>query len=184
MTRYQYPMLLPAILLVSGLISSLLSPLELNESKKRRRERLLCGVLLSVYLVGVSLVMVVWGIIRSGRGPNSMGLHRRAEGEMSRVLKPTDPLYTDPHTAIALDFFWKFPAADSTHDFEGMALSQLPSGVYVLLNRDEIEAMRYNFRYKPPGFLDSVPPTWQKLRDKDNATLYWVPPVSHVDSAR
>jgi hypothetical protein len=32
-------------------------------------------------------------------------------------------MYTDPHTAIALEFFWKFPATDSTHDFEGMALS-------------------------------------------------------------
>jgi hypothetical protein len=27
-----------------------------------------------------------------------------------------------------------------------------------------------------PEFLDSVPATWQKLREKDNATLYWVPP--------
>ena len=27
---------------------------------------------------------------------------------------PTDRLYTDPHTAIALQFFWKFPPADST----------------------------------------------------------------------
>ena len=183
MTRYQYPLLLPAILLVSGLMGSLLSPLEPSESRKRRRERLLVSVLLSVYLVGVSLVMVIWGI-RSGRGPDSMGLHRSAEGEMSRVLKPTDPLYTDPHTAIALDFFWKFPATDSTHDFEGMVLSRLPSEVYVLLNRNEIEAMRYNFGYKPPEFLDSVPPTWQKLRDKDNATLYWVPPAPISESVR
>jgi hypothetical protein len=49
--------------------------------------------------------------------------------------------------------------------------------VYVLLNRDEVDLMRHNARYKPPEFLDSVPPTWQKLRDKDNATLYRVPPL-------
>jgi hypothetical protein len=183
MIRYQYPMLLPAILLVAGLIGSLLSPLEPNESGKRHRVRLMCGVLVPIYLLGVSLVMLAWGI-RSGRDPDSMGLHRRAEKEMSRVLKPTDPLYTDPHTALALEFFWQFPAADSTYDFEGMDLPRIPSGAYVLLNRDEIAAMRYNFRYRPPEFFDDVPPAWRKLVEMDNATLYRVPPGPVCESAR
>jgi 4-amino-4-deoxy-L-arabinose transferase-like glycosyltransferase len=183
MIRYQYPMLLPAILLVSGLVGSLLSPLEPDEARNRHRRRLLYGLLISVYLAGVSLVMVVYGI-RSRWGPPSMGLTCWGVREMSRILKPTDPLYTDPHTALALEFFWKFSPADSARDIEGIAPSQLPSGVHVLLNRDEVDALRYNTGYEPPEFLDSVPRTWQRLRQRDNATLYWVPPPRLADSAR
>jgi hypothetical protein len=170
----QYPILLPAVLLVSGLASSLLSSREPNAADRQRRRRLLWGVLLSVYLAGVSLVIVGWGISKG------MGWPCRVEREMSRILKPTDPLYTDPHTAIALEFFWKFPATDSTHDFKGMSIAQLPPRAYVLLNRNRLDAVlriNKNPRYVPPEFRDSIPPTWQKLRDKDNATLYWVPPL-------
>jgi 4-amino-4-deoxy-L-arabinose transferase-like glycosyltransferase len=169
-TRHQYPLLFPAVLLVAGLAGSLFSPREPNEPEKQHRRRLLWGVLMSVCLAGMSLAMVAWGI---GTG---MGRRCRASRNISRILKPTDRLYTDPHTAIALEFFWKFPAADSTHSFEGMALSQLPSGVYVLFNRNELDRIGGNTTFVPPEFLRSVPATWQKIREKDNATLYWVPP--------
>ena len=170
MTRFQYPMLLPAILLISGLASSFLSPSGPTEPEMPYRARLFSRLLLITYLSVLFLVTATWGV-RLG-----MGRECRVEREIAGVLKPTDPLYTDWHTAVALQFFWKFPATDSTHDFEGVTLSQLPSRVYVLLNRDELKAMRYNAKYVLPRFLDSVPPTWQKLRDKDNAILYWIPP--------
>ena len=170
-TRHQYPVLFPGVLLVSGLAGSLLSPRQPNESKGRQRRRLMWGVVMSVCLAGMSLAMLALGV------STGMGRRCRVEREMSRVLKPTDPVYTDPHTAIALQFFWKFPANDSTHDFAGMSLSQLPTGVFVLFNRGELERIGRNARYVPPEFLDSFPSTWQKLRDKDNATLYWVPPL-------
>jgi len=170
-TRFQFPMLLPSILLVSGLVSSLLASREPNEPERSRGRRLICGLLVSVCLACASLVMVAWGI------SSGMGRRCRAEREFARVLKPTDPLYTDPHTAIALEFFWGFPATDSTHDFRGMSLSQPPPGAYVLLNRDELNMLVRNATYVPPEFRDSVPPAWQRLEDRDNATLYRVPPL-------
>jgi 4-amino-4-deoxy-L-arabinose transferase-like glycosyltransferase len=171
-TRHQYPVLFPGVLLVSGLLGSLFSPREPKESETQHRRRRRWGAVISVCLAGMSLAMLALGI------STGMGRRCRVERETSRILKPTDPLYTDPHTAHALQFFWRFPATDSTHDFAGMSLSRLPSGVYVLFNRDELERIGLNAKYVPPEFLDSVPATWQKLRDKDNATLYWVPPSS------
>jgi 4-amino-4-deoxy-L-arabinose transferase-like glycosyltransferase len=164
--RFQYPMLLPAILLVSGLISSLLSRLELDESEKLHRVRRFWGVLISVCLAGVSLVKAVRNI------SSGMGRQCRAEREMSRILKPTDPLYTDFHTKMRLEFFWKYPATDSTRDFKDMSLSQLPPNVYVLISRDRRECAA--------KIREGIPTTWQKLRAKDNTTLYWVstPPPS------
>lgn len=175
MTRYLYPMLLPAVLLVSGFVSSLLSPREQNEPERRRHRRILYGVLVSVFVAGVSLVMVVYGI-RSKWGPYGIGLPCRVEREIARILTPTDPLYTDGQTADALEFFWKYPATDSTHEFEGMSASQIPPAVYVLLNRIELRELAYHQKSELPEFADSVPATWRKLWDKDDATLYWVPP--------
>jgi 4-amino-4-deoxy-L-arabinose transferase-like glycosyltransferase len=170
-TRFQYPLLLPSVLVVAGLANSLLSPPGPTESEESRRTRLFSRLFLITYLVVMSLVAVAWGI-RSG-----MGRKCRVERAMARALRPTDTLYTDGHTAIALQFFWKFPATCSAHDFEGMSLAQIPTGAYVLLNRDELDAMCRIDKYVPPVFRDSVPSTWQRLRDKDNATLFRVPPL-------
>lgn len=167
--RYQYPLLFPAVLLVAGFLGTLLSPRDPSELSRRYRRRLLWGATASACLTGMAVAMIVWGF---GGG---MGRQCRVERQLSRILKPTDRLYTDAHTAIALDFFWKFPKAESTHYFEGMSLAQLPSNVYVLFNWDELDRIRRNTDFVAPEFLDSVPPTWQKVRDNLNATLYWVP---------
>jgi 4-amino-4-deoxy-L-arabinose transferase-like glycosyltransferase len=169
-TRYQYPVLFPGILLCAGLLGSLLGSCGPAESPTQHRRRLLWGTIISLCLAGMSLAMVAWGI------ETGLGKRSQASRNISRILKPTDRLYTDPHTAIALDFFWRFPDAESTHSFEGMKLSELPSAVYVLINRNEVDRISGNTSFVPPEFLDNVPATWQKLREKDNATLYWVPP--------
>ncbi len=170
-TRYQYPVLFPGILLCAGLLGSLLGSRGPDEPLTQHRRRLLWGIIISLCLAGMSLAMMAWGI------ETGLGRRSQASRNISRILKPSDRLYTDPHTAIALGFFWKFPAAESTRSFEGMKLSELPSGVYVLINRNEVDRISGNTSFVPPEFLDSVPATWQKLRERDNAMLYWVPPV-------
>ncbi len=170
-TRYQYPVLFPGVLLCAGLLGSLLGPRGPDEPPTQQRRRLLWGVIISLCLAGMSLAMVAWGV------ETGLGRRSQASRNISRILKPTDRLYTDPHTAIALDFFWEFPEAESTHSFEAMKLSELPSGVYVFVNRNEVDRISGNTSFVPPEFLDSVPATWQKLRERDNATLYWVPPL-------
>lgn len=177
MTRFQYPMLLPAILLISGLASSMLAQSNPGDSTKSYRPRLFSGVLLFTYLVLVFAVTVAFSI-RTG-----MGRRCRVQRAMARVLKPADPLYTDGLTAAALRFFWKYPVADSTHDFQGMATARIPSGAYVLLDRNELDLICNVDRYVPPKFLDSIPATWHELGRKDNATLYRVPPIPLSDSA-
>jgi len=159
-TRHQYPVLFPGTLLVAGLLGSLFTPRGPAEPRVQRRRRLLWGVIISLCLGGMSLAMISWGI------ETGLGQRSQATRNISRILKPTDRLYTDPHTAIGLDFFWKFPRAESTHSFEKMKLSELPSGVYVLINRNETDRISGNTSFVPPEFLDNVPATWQKLRDK------------------
>jgi 4-amino-4-deoxy-L-arabinose transferase-like glycosyltransferase len=162
--RFLYPMLLPAILLASGLMGSLLSPLDVGESSNLRRERLFWGGLMSICIAGVALLMTARHISAG------MGRPCRVERELSRVLKPTDPLYTDYHTKMRLEFFWGYPPADSTHDWESKPLSQIPPEAYVLLNRDR--------RAYADQTRDGIPSGWQKLRVMDNATLYRVSPAT------
>jgi len=178
MTRFQYPMLLPAVLLISGLASSMLAWSKPAEPVKSRRLRLFSGVLVLTYLAIVFVVTVAFGI-RTG-----MGRRCRVQRAMARVLKPTDLLYTDGSTAAALRFFWKYPAADSTHDFRGMATAQIPPGAYVLLDRNELDLIRNVDKYVPPEFYGRVPTTWHELGRQDNATLYWIPPIPPADSVR
>jgi 4-amino-4-deoxy-L-arabinose transferase-like glycosyltransferase len=167
--RFQYPLLLPAILLASGLASSMLAPSSSGKAGKSRRTRLFSRVLLLTYLAIVLVTAVAFGV-RTG-----MGRRCRVQRAMARVLKPTDLLYTDALTAAALRFFWKYPVVDSMHDFQGMAAAQIPSGAYVLLDRSELTLIRNIDKYVPPEFLDSIPAAWQELGRKDNATLYRVP---------
>ena len=174
-TRYQYPLVLPAVLLAAGLAGSLLTPRDSGAPVRQHRRRVLWGALLCLCLAGMALTMVVWGVT------TGMGRRSKASRDIARILKPTDRLYTDPHTAIALDFFWQFPEAESTRSFEGMELAELPAGVYVLINRNELDRIGGNTTFVPPEFLDNVPPAWQKLREKDNAALYWVPPPAPPD---
>ena len=46
---------------------------------------------------------------------------------------------------------------------------------FVLFDRDELDRIGANTTFVPPEFLRNVPANWQKRREKDNATLYWVP---------
>jgi len=58
-----------------------------------------------------------------------------------------------------------------------MATAQIPSGAYVLFDRNELDLICRVDKYVPPRFRDSIPATWHELRRKDNATLYRVPPM-------
>jgi 4-amino-4-deoxy-L-arabinose transferase-like glycosyltransferase len=176
--RFQYPMLLPAVLLFSGFASLYLSPQRSGEPGGWFRTRRSARVVLCAYLVFLFLFTVALGI-RTG-----MGRRCRVQREMARALKPTDPLYTDGLSAAALRFFWKYPAADSAHDFEGMLASQVPARVYVLLDQSELVLLSNVDNYEPPKFRDSVPDGWQVKRRKDHATLYWVPPLRLDGSTR
>jgi 4-amino-4-deoxy-L-arabinose transferase-like glycosyltransferase len=176
--RFQYPMILPAILLASGLARSMLASPRSGESEKPHRTRFFSRVLIITYLAVVFVATVAFGI-RAG-----MGRRSRVQRAMAHVLKPIDPLYTDGSTAAALRFFWKYPAADSTHDFQGMATARIPSGAYVLLDRSELNLIRSVDKYVAPEFLDSIPATWHELVRKGSATLYRVPPMPHPESAR
>jgi hypothetical protein len=167
--RFQYPILLPAILLVSGLASSMLAPPRSGETVKSHRTRHFARVLLPTYLAVTLALAAAFGF-RAG-----MGRRCRIQRAMARVLKPTDPLYTDGSTAAALRFFWNYPVADSTYDFQGMEAAQIPFGAYVLIDRSELTLIHNIDKYVPPRFLDSIPAAWQEFGRMDNATLYRVP---------
>jgi len=176
--RFQYPMIMPAILLASGLAGSMLASPRSGEAGKSHRTRFFSRVLLLTFLAIVLAIAVAFGV-RTG-----MGRRCRIQRAMARVLKPTDPLYTDGLSSAALRFFWKYPVADSTHDFQGMAAAQIPSDAYVLVDRNELKLIQNTDKYVPPKFLDSIPATWHELGRKDNAKLYRVPPMLPPESAR
>jgi hypothetical protein len=167
--RFQLPLLLPAILLVAGLASELVPPVEPGVRGKSGRRRFLLSSVMLFYLFCILATDVTLGI------QDGMGRRCRVPREMARTVKPADLLYTDGVSAAALRFYWKYPAADSTHDFAGMSAAQIPAGAHVLLDRKEVAMIQSIDKYIPPTFLDSVPASWQRLRHRDDATLYRVP---------
>jgi hypothetical protein len=175
-TRYLHPILLPAVLLTAGLLAKLLTGQQ-GVERSLAKERFIWGAAL-VALVGVTAAYMTF------RGVRDQGLRTAydATKEVTRIVRPTDPLYTDPLTAKALEFHWKYPDAMSVKDFEEMTPADVPSGSFVLIDRQRLNWLRINvgsywltrkYAYQGPRF-DPVPAGWKRVWSNSNAALYRV----------
>ena len=170
--RYIYPLLLPAVILSAGLIDVLI-PSHGLPKQETGRKRLLCGGTLVVCIALACLVGIYGNIFRQG-------ISSPVERTVSRMLKPDDPLYTDSRTAWVLNFFWKYPKEARTKDFAGMGIDEIPTEVYVLINRERVKFLNSNYGYVPPKFYDDVPRHWLLKWRGNHAELYWIPDAKTI----
>jgi 4-amino-4-deoxy-L-arabinose transferase-like glycosyltransferase len=162
--RYFFPLLLPAALLVAGLLDSLLrrrQPLQPIAS-----ERLFWGCTLALIL----FLGHAHGLYRGLKGKDVSYVER----SVSRIVSPDTPLYTDSRTAWLLTFFWSYPKQTATVDFARMQASEIPPGAYVFVNPRGVEVVLH-YGYRPPAFLDAAPAGWVPRWESGPARLYQVP---------
>jgi 4-amino-4-deoxy-L-arabinose transferase-like glycosyltransferase len=162
--RDLYPMFLPAVLLTSGLISYLLSRKK-SISDELFRERLFWGGVLSLCILLVCSLKLCQDILILNDGsPN--------ERAVSRVLSPTDVVYTDARTKEILSFFWGFPTETQTYDFSGMNSNDIPKESYILINRKRADGIHKAYGYVLPTFYENVPTEWENKWGTSQAKLY------------
>src|SRR6266581_1607158 len=121
-SRYLYLFFFPALFLTAGLIDTLFESQEAGHEEMTRDRWFWGGIIaLSVALI------CAWGLYRNVRtGPGSP-----VERATSLILGPGDSLYTDSRTARVLEFFWHYPGATGTHDFENLRVDQVRPGSFV-----------------------------------------------------
>lgn len=164
--RYLYPLLFPAVILTAGLIDVLM-PFRGSMKQEIARERFFWGSAVAMGIVSICLV-VVYGNIRAG-------VQSKVERAISHMLAPSDPIYTDSRTAWVLEFFWKYPKKTRTWDFEDMEINDVPSRVYVLINRKRADFLNSTYGYTLPKFYEDIPNDWLLKWSGNRAELYWVP---------
>ncbi len=174
--RYLYPVMLPAVVLVSGLLGDLFRRENNDQGKEIRKERLFWGVLLAVALGVV-------GIQKNYQVATFYPGWVEEVKRMSAVLKPSDRVYADILSVKGLEFFWRYPETMQVTNFEDLASSsRIPSGSYVLLNQRYLNWLSNKAgwwptksrAYRKPEFSDPVPSAWTRVWRNGNAALYRV----------
>ena len=163
--EYLYPLLLPATVLSAGLLDALL-PVRRPRPGSLESERSLWAAVVLIVLLLTSVRGLYWASFRTPESP--------VERVVYRHLSPRDTVYTDSRTASVLPFFWKYPEKSHFVNFEGMATAEVPSGVYVLVNRHRMDFLASTYGVRPPEFYASPPAHWREKWKAPDATLYWV----------
>lgn len=164
--RYLYPLLLPAVILTAGLIDVLI-PFRGSMKQEIARERFFWGSIVAIVIVSMCL-LGLYGNFRAG-------VLSKGERAISHMLVPSDPIYTDLRTASVLEFFWKYPKKTRVWDFEGMETNDVPTGVYVLINRNRLDSLNSAYGYVLPKFYENIPNHWLLRWNENRTELYWVP---------
>lgn len=172
--RYLYPIMLPAVVVVSGFLATLLFDTAQRGDSVVRRERRFWGVLTIAALL---LVAVEKNYLnrkyRSGWLASTKTL--------STILKPTDRLYTDILTINGLEFFWRYPNRMNVVNFEDMTVTPQP-GDYVVANKANLNWLvdmagwwpTEHTTYVKPTMVEQPPASWETTWRSDDAALYRV----------
>jgi hypothetical protein len=164
--RHFYLLLLPAIVLTAGLLDALVG-VDARSQDELARERRFWGATIAM---GVALTCAT-GMYRNVK----IGIGSPVERSIATVISPRDPIYTDSRTAAVMQFFWHYPAAARTVDFEHLQVDQVNPGSFVLINRDQVETLHAYYGYAPPDFYARPPRDWVLTWSADRAELYRVP---------
>jgi hypothetical protein len=111
-------------------------------------------------------------------------------------LGEADVIYTDYRTAANLVFFrtglllpsnattiaWDkgdqtrllLPSNVPTITREKVDQGKIPTGAYVLVNKDKIDFLKKSYKYETPDFVAKPPSTWKRVWISGNASLYVV----------
>ncbi len=162
--RYLYPLLLPGVLAVTGLLDSLL-PKGGVPKDPLYYERGFFGAVISVVLA----LGLGHGLYHDFKEPDPC----RVERAIAARLSPDSVLYTDPRTAWILGFFWGYPDHRGTVDFATTKVGELRPGSHILFNPPRVDMSRH-YGYKVPSFYENPPETWRLEWRGSSAALYRV----------
>jgi hypothetical protein len=172
--RYLYPLFLPAVVLIAGLLAGLLWPRVAERSP--RREGPFWGSLVVGWLL---LLSAYQNHAYRGFAPGWSAEVRTLSGR----LQPTDRVFTDILSIHGLEFFWSYPDTMNTVNFEDMSqAAPMQPGDYVLLNTSYLDWLTSKAgwwptkaaTYERPAFERDPPPSWERVWGNGNATLYRV----------
>lgn len=164
MQRYLYPLVLPAVLLVSsGLLSLRRGALPRWTLPVSRTAVLLlvCIPIARGYVAGIHREL--------GRPPGIAGVRAAAS-----LLGPNDPIVTDDRSVRDFRFLWGFPERTRLEVF-GHDVSDISPGSYVFINRERIRLNQQLNGEAPPKFWHALPNEWELVRRVPDGELYRVP---------
>jgi hypothetical protein len=168
--RYAYPMLLPVVLLVSGLASVLLS--SSGEPALDAERAFWASSLLATYLVISALGLPA---ILLGSRPED------PERRVAATVAQSDIVYTNFRSACHLIFFrmgllpekaFSPCTAPTTIPYEHITPGEMAIGAYVLVNKGMTGKMVLSPGYQPPTFATKPPETWRRVWSSQDAILY------------
>jgi 4-amino-4-deoxy-L-arabinose transferase-like glycosyltransferase len=160
--RYLYPILLPAILLVSGLLAALW---EKRARPELMSERKFWAAILAIACLGTYV-------------PAISGIKSRPEQVVRDVipnLNASDIVYTDFRTAVTLAFLRTgllLPSSDIVIPYENLNQRDLRIGSYVLINKQKTDFLAASYGYRSPEFVNAPPNTWKKVWSEKRADLF------------
>lgn len=173
--RYLYPLLLPATVLVAGLLASPFDEAYPSSPELRRERRFWSGAL-ALFMFGA----YAW----QNREYRYVGTGWTEEVEVvSGLVQPSDRIYTDAHSIFGLDFHWGYPDDLNAVNFEDVApTTDFRPGDYVLVNHAYLAHLeRYSGwwptqsnPFVPPDFAVDPPSDWEVVWSNGNGTLYGV----------
>ncbi|MCX5666844.1 MAG: glycosyltransferase family 39 protein [Candidatus Omnitrophica bacterium] len=163
--RYLYPLLFPTVILASGLLAVLFKG-DGPDKRELNRERIFWGAS-SAALLFIGCLAICYYTVQGG-------MNSQTERVVSHILTPADPLYTDSRTPWVLEFFWHYNKAAHAHDFTGMRAEDIPTGSFVLINKERVEFLKSLYSYEPPQFYTSHPKSWINKWHSEHADLYQI----------
>ncbi len=162
--RYTYPVLVPSLILVGGLLAGLLAGGAGSKIQNGPRIALIMGIC----FLGMSAF--VGRKIYTSRP-------EQIERRVAARLTKDDVIYTDFRSATSLVFFRTGslePADSKTIPWEGTKLDQIPNGAYVLVEKAKITSLAVIYKYESPSYVLQPPLNWKIVQDYTGGELYQV----------
>jgi 4-amino-4-deoxy-L-arabinose transferase-like glycosyltransferase len=175
-TRYFYAICVPAVVLTSGMLVTLLPSAGIGSVLRGRPEPAFWGGIMILLLAA----LIAWSTFRQAR--DYKGTWSAAEKYLAGVLSPRDRIHTDVLSRNGLEFFWRYPEKMniSVYGEPGKQLA-VSCGDYVLrnpsydlwlsTNRGSWLTMR---GFELPAIVRKPPESWRVQWTNQNATLFRV----------
>lgn len=172
--RYLHPIIFPAAVLTGGFTAKLIAAKKEGEFSGAS-ERFFWGLVIAFMLISISLYSIF-------REIKDMSMVRPIYEirKLSKLVKPTDRIYTDPLSMKALEFYWHYPKAMNLVNFDGMKTGEIAPDSFVLADRFRLDWLKINvsmwltkdYGYHEPEFFSDPPKSWKKVWQNNHATLY------------
>jgi hypothetical protein len=175
--RNLHPIALPAIVVTAGLVATLLGEANGTSSTVGAGQRVFWGWAIASTLVLVCGYFTFTQIRDIGTLKPVYEIR-----QVARMISPSDTVYTDPLSAKALEFFWRFPPSTGLVNLEGMRADDIKANSFVLIDHHRLDWLKVNvgmwltkeYGYHQPQFSAVPPRSWESVWQNEQTTLYRV----------